>query len=595
MSRPVSGEIKVGIFKQKQKNGDIYVFERRTLYDPKLRYAKTLGTKLMGKIPKGQKEMIPTRPKRQSKENEESTTATSATRVHYGSTKILEWIGRESGIDEDLRKVLDENSANKVITIARYWLANPDCPLSRLWKWQTTHPTPYEDLFCRQTHHELFEEIGRNASAVEQYFQLRAKRSGKGDILAVDTTTMSTYSENLKFARQGFNKDNDGLDTIKLLTIHSLKSRQPIAFTKQPGNIPDIISVTNVLKRLRWLDYSGVEVVTDTGFCSDANILTYLTEHVKFLTLASTGKKWIRQELDAHREEFEDINSICPWDTGIHGITIPIMKEFSKVRQRKRNSVQSGDVQNHSYRLYLHIYLNPANVARDEKRLVEKLLDLKERVLKQDTKFSEREQREIQKYLVLSKVGRGGKLQVSFNSEAFKEAKKYFGFFALVSNKATDAFEALKTYRLREKIEECFRAQKQTDELGTTRVQYDDNLNGRLFCQFVALGYSLYWRYALADLREELEATPIQLPKAERNQREKLLKWLKANSLTDIIDWVDCIEKTQFVGRKTFQIISETTERDQLFLKLLMKNKNRTDRDKNSTTDEKNSPPLEKK
>lgn len=77
MSRPVSGEIKVGIFKQKQKNGDIYVFERRTLYDPKLKYAKTLGTKLMGKIPKGQKEMIPTRPKRQSKDKQDLSVSPS--------------------------------------------------------------------------------------------------------------------------------------------------------------------------------------------------------------------------------------------------------------------------------------------------------------------------------------------------------------------------------------------------------------------------------------------------------------------------------------------------------------------------------------
>lgn len=203
---------------------------------------------------------------------------------------------------------------------------------------------------------------------------------------------------------------------------------------------------------------------------------------------------------------------------------------------------------------------------------------LKEKVLKQKSmNFSEREQREIQKYLVLSKVGKDGKLEVCFNDEAFKEEKKYFGFFALVSNKATDAFEAPKTYRLREKFEEGYRNQMDTGELGTGRVQYDDNLNGRLFCQFVALGYSLYWRYALFDLLEDLQTTVAKVSEVEKDKRKILQKWLKANSSTDIVDWMDCIEHTKLMGHKASQIISETVERDQLFLKLLMGNKSYSD------------------
>lgn len=71
-------------------------------------------------------------------------------------------------------------------------------------------------------------------------------------------------------------------------------------------------------------------------------------------------------------------------------------------------------------------------------------------------------------------MGRAGQLHVSFNEEACREAKKYSGFFALVSNKTSNAFEALKIYRLREKFEECFHAPKQIEELGTEQVQYDE-------------------------------------------------------------------------------------------------------------------------
>lgn len=53
--------------------------------------------------------------------------------------------------------------------------------------------------------------------------------------------------------------------------------------------------------------------------------------------------------------------------------------------------------------------------------------------------------------MILSRQGRGGKLTVKFNQEAFNETAKFFGLFVLVSNKAQDCFEALEDYRLREK------------------------------------------------------------------------------------------------------------------------------------------------
>ena len=39
-----SGEIKTKIVHQPQKNGDIYVLERQTIYDPEKKYNKVLRT-----------------------------------------------------------------------------------------------------------------------------------------------------------------------------------------------------------------------------------------------------------------------------------------------------------------------------------------------------------------------------------------------------------------------------------------------------------------------------------------------------------------------------------------------------------------------
>ena len=70
----------------------------------------------------------------------------------------------------------------------------------------------------------------------------------------------------------------------------------------------------------------------------------------------------------------------------------------------------------------------------------------------------------IEKYLLVSRLGRGGRVKVTFNEDAVAEAYRYFGYFALVGNQPLESFEALEDYRLREKIEEAFADQKGTLE-----------------------------------------------------------------------------------------------------------------------------------
>ena len=50
-----SGQIKTSVIKKPQKNGDTYILERRTIYDPEKKYTKVLSTKLIAKIQKALK------------------------------------------------------------------------------------------------------------------------------------------------------------------------------------------------------------------------------------------------------------------------------------------------------------------------------------------------------------------------------------------------------------------------------------------------------------------------------------------------------------------------------------------------------------
>ena len=190
----------------KQKNGDIYVLERKTIYDPEKHYTKSLGTRLIGKIPFGQTEMVPTRPRKKKSEVEGAKDEVTVSRKRAGLTEILRWIGEASGIDEDLMNSGDQSAVQKALTLAQYFLATEGHTLAHLEKWQFTHETPYVNGMSESTCNRFFEELGRDEAVMQNFFKQRACRLDQSPSIAYDSTTVSTYVGNQNDAREGFNK-----------------------------------------------------------------------------------------------------------------------------------------------------------------------------------------------------------------------------------------------------------------------------------------------------------------------------------------------------------------------------------------------------
>ena len=565
MPRKASGEPKTKRVERRQANGDIYVYEVTTLYNPEKRYNEHVSSKLLGKKSSVGAELIPTRPRKAP-----GTAGVTASRKTVGVTDILEWIGRESGIDDDVLSSADKGTALKIISIARFWMANPDKTIRRIEEWQISHTIPYQEGMSEDTCYLLMKLLGQDITISQKYFGYRASHAPSKASVAVDSTTVSSYSELLNDVRFGYNKDGNGLAAVKMLTLFSLSDHQPIAFSRQPGNIPDVISVLNALKQLSVLGMDKPLLVLDGGFFSEENILGFLRAHTKFLMRGQLNSKWILPELEPLFSKMEVPSHACPEDPSKYCVTKRITHLFSYERKRTRSGIQKGDIITEEHRLYLHLVFDTDKARLDKALLMKDIQHVKKQLEEgvEPSLLTKAEARMADRYLITRNVR--GRQVITLNDKAIIKATRLYGYFVLISNEKMNAFSALREYRLREKTEEGFRLDKQYNDAHITRTKSTESLEGRFFCQFVAYGYEAFFQKELNRVKSSL-AIPNGDPAHDKSdvfKKEKaLLNWLKGMSVAKLFDWFDTIQETTVdspVGRARWR--TETIERDRLFL-----------------------------
>ena len=166
----------------------------------------------------------------------------------------------------------------------------------------------------------------------------------------------------------------------------------------------------------------------------------------------------------------------------------------------------------------------------------------------------------------------GSKTTVSFNDRTCREAYKYHGYFALVSNKEKECFECLRKYRRRETIESFFEAGKQHADGSRTRVWGTDTLRGRMFVQFVSLCYYEYFSEQIRQIKSSLgkQDTANPRPKEVIAGEEKLRSWMENTPLYLQLQWFDTIEEIKVSSElHSKRWNTEITLRDRLYLEKL--------------------------
>ena len=262
----------------------------------------------------------------------------------------------------------------------------------------------------------------------------------------------------------------------------------------------------HLLEDLDILGFCKSKFVMDRGFYSEDNINGLYREHVKFLVGVKLSLKFIKSNLDA---VYDDIRMFTNYDESIETYDYTVQTEWDYTQERP----YKGDVIKDKRRIYIHYFYSIEKGAEDEQAFDKHIAGLCRELI--EDKPVESHRKAYEQFFEVKTTPKRGR-QVYYKEDAIKEAIRYLGYFALITNETMDAFTALHLYRMKDVIEKAFENIKERLNMRRLLVSSEKGLDGKIFTEFVALVLishldhkmmesELYKKYTMQSLLDKLD------------------------------------------------------------------------------------------
>lgn len=479
------------VYQKDKRSGITYAYESISRWDKEKKQSRS-ERKLIGRLDSETGEIVPTDGRcRKKKDTAVSAKrgpvpATATSRCFYGATYLLDAIGAKLGITNDLKQCFP-STYEQILSIAYYLVLEDHNPLYRFEKWSSLHKHPYGKNISSQRSSELFAAITEEAKY--KFFRLQGKRCMEKEYWAYDITSISSHSECIRQVQYGRNKEHDHLPQLNLALVFGEKSNLPFYYRKLAGNIPDSKTIKHLLAELDVLGFTKVKLLMDRGFYSEANINALFKDHLKFLIAVKISLAFIRKELDIIYDSFRTFERYSE-KYQLYYHKVQTEWQYTQHRPYKKDTISE------QRRIYIHYYYNIDKAAEDEKAFDKGLIALRQEL--ESGKRNPDHEKHYKKYFETKTTPKRG-TKVTIKEEALRQAKRYFGFFALLTNETMDAITALELYRNKDVVEKAFGNLKERLNLRRTLVSSEQSLEGKLFVEFVALIFLSYIKKQMQD------------------------------------------------------------------------------------------------
>jgi transposase len=292
----------------------------------------------------------------------------------------------------------------------------------------------------------------------------------ENEYIALDITSISTYSELINAAEWGYNRDKEKLAQVNICMLLGEKSRLPILQMVYSGSLKDVSTLRTTLQVAANFDLTNMSVVMDKGFASAKNINGMLSKAsaTRFLVALPFTMAFAKNQVTSEAKDIDCVeNTITAGSDILRGIT------------KRRTWSTKHDV-------YAHVYLNPDTALQAKNKLYAKIQELISQVkLDPDGNLNHLD---VKKYLIVRKSDKSGTgYTINIRHDVISNELANTGWLIIISNHVDNAEDAIRIYRDKDVVEKGFLRMKNCLDLARLRVHSDNAMQNKIFIGFIAL------------------------------------------------------------------------------------------------------------
>jgi hypothetical protein len=290
------------------------------------------------------------------------------------------------------------------------------------------------------------------------------------EYLALDITSVSSYSELIADVEWGYNRDKEKLPQINLCMLLGENSRLPVFQTVYSGSLNDVSTLKTTLLLASDLPLNNMTLVMDKGFCSAKNITHMLNDPIgiKFLIAMSFSLTFTKKQVISERKDIDTLEN-----------TIVIGEDVLRCVTKERSW-------NTKHKVFTHIYYNAALGTQAKNKLYGRIARLVEyaNMNPENLEYA----KDFKKYLIIRKSDKSESgYTINIRRDVIEEELSHTGWLVLISSHIKSAKEALCIYRAKDVVEKGFMRMKNCLDLNRLRVHSDNSMQNKVFIGFIAL------------------------------------------------------------------------------------------------------------
>ena len=418
---------------------------------------------------------------------------------HYGAVAVLDAVQKELGLLDDLfetfaglegnimgaamSQVIDPTSFDNI-----HYVVDGSVVKERLKLRGSLSPAVMSDMSA---------EIGRSLCSMDSFFEARIKRS-TDPFVALDLTSVSSYSQMGGWTEWGYNRDGENLKQTNIAMVTDSKGI-PLAFAMLPGSVADAAVLDDTVDRLRGLGCCG-RFVMDRGFESAANINSLLERGLEFTVPSNVKAETIKKLMSmavadmkassAYKRHEKRSYKIAEYEAGIYENTDGGYEYVIRIPQNHKDSAENNRIFEGSRKLRAFVVYDPKKAADDINRMMDAVSETEMRLEGTRPKDPERTYGKlpafIRRYLDYS-VDDDGVMHTERKQNAFTFADNRSGMFVMLASEGTSWEMMMSSYDVRDWVEKAFDVYKNDLDGNRSRTGDPDRARGRLFIKFIAL------------------------------------------------------------------------------------------------------------